>query len=69
MLVDFDDLNLSAVKEMCTAAVSQRGTGWLTTEETRKVLGAMKLPVQPGGIAHTADEAVMLAKKSAFQLP
>jgi hypothetical protein len=49
--------------------VSQRGTGWLTTEETRKVLGAMKLPVQPGGIAHTADEAVMLAKKSAFQLP
>jgi acyl-CoA synthetase (NDP forming) len=66
MLVDFDDLNLSAVKEMCTAAVSQRGTGWLTTEETRKVLGAMKLPVQPGGIAHTADEAVMLAKQIGF---
>lgn len=66
IVVDFDDLNLSAVKEICTAAVSQRGTGWLTTEETRKVLGAMKLPVQPGGIAHTADEAVTLANQIGF---
>ncbi|HEU4685852.1 MAG TPA: GNAT family N-acetyltransferase [Nitrospira sp.] len=66
MVVDFDDLNLSAAREVCTAAVTQRGNGWLTTEETRTVLSAMQLPVQPGGIAHTADHAGKLAKHIGF---
>src|SRR4029079_7043663 len=49
-------------------ALSQRGTGWLTTEETRGILNAMKLPVQPGGIAHTSDDAVALAEKIGYPI-
>ncbi len=60
---DFDDLDLSTARTLCTTALSQRGNGWLTTEETRSLLRAVKLPVQPGGVALTADEAVALAEK------
>ena len=35
----------------------------MTTEETRSLLRAVKLPVQPGGVALTADEAVAVAEK------
>jgi len=60
---DFDDLNLSTARTLCTTALSQRGNGWMTTEETRSLLRAVKLPVQPGGVALTADEAVAVAEK------
>lgn len=60
---DFDDLDLSTARTLCTTALSQRGNGWLTTEETRSLLRAVKLPVQPGGVALTADEAVAVAEK------
>lgn len=66
MVPDFDDLDLSAARRICSAALAERGTGWLTTEETRNVLAAMKLPVQPGGIACTADEAVRLAAQAGY---
>jgi acyl-CoA synthetase (NDP forming) len=66
MVPDFDDLELSAVRTICATAFSQRGAGWLTTEETRHVLSAMRLPVQSGGVGHTADEAVALARKIGF---
>jgi len=60
---DFDDLELSAVRTICGAALSQRGNSWLTTEETSSVLSAAQLPLQPGEVVHTADEAVALADK------
>ena len=60
---DFDDLELSVARTICAAAYTQRGAGWLTTEETRHVLRAIKVPLQPGGIAVTVDEAVALADK------
>src|SRR5262249_61736946 len=66
MVPDFDDLELSAAQKICTTALSQRGAGWLTTEETRSLLSAMKLPVQVGGVATTADEAVTLAKQIGY---
>jgi acyl-CoA synthetase (NDP forming) len=56
-------LELSTARTLCTTALSQRGNGWLTTEETRSLLSAVKIPVQPGGVALTADEAVALAEK------
>jgi len=68
MVPDFDDLDLSLVRTICASALSQRGTGWLTTEETRGILNAMKLPVQPGGIAHTSDDAVALAEKIGYPI-
>jgi acetyl coenzyme A synthetase (ADP forming)-like protein len=66
MVPDFDDLDLPLVRMICANALSQRGPGWLTTEETRILLNAMKLPIQPGGIARTSDEAVELANKIGY---
>src|SRR4029079_10353528 len=34
MLPDFDDLDLAAARTICAAALSQRGAGWLSVEET-----------------------------------
>jgi acetyl coenzyme A synthetase (ADP forming)-like protein len=59
---DFDDLNFSAVRKICADALSRRGAGWLSVEETRNILSAIRLPVQPGGVARTADEAAALAR-------
>jgi acetyl coenzyme A synthetase (ADP forming)-like protein len=66
MVPDFDDLDLSGARKICADALSGRGAGWLTTEETRNVLCAMRLPIQPGGVARTADEAAALAKQAGY---
>lgn len=66
MVPDFDDLDLAAAGAICTTALSKRGAGWLTTEETRDLLCAMKLPVQTGGVARTADEAAALAERVGY---
>ena len=66
MVPDFNDLDLATARTTCATAVSQRGPGWLTTEETRNVLNAIRLPVQPGGVAKTADEAATLARRIGY---
>ncbi len=66
MVPDFDDLDLAVARTTCATALSQRGTGWLTTEETRTILTAIRLPVQAGGVAKTADEAVALAHRVGY---
>lgn len=66
MVPDFDDLDLSTVRKICADALSCRGAGWLTTEETRRVLSAIRLPVQAGGVARTADEAVAMAGQAGY---
>jgi acetyl coenzyme A synthetase (ADP forming)-like protein len=66
MVPDFDDLNLPAVRTICADALSRRGAGWLSAEETRNVLSAIRLPVQPGGVARTADEAAALARQVGY---
>lgn len=63
---DFDDLDLAVARTTCVTALSQRGTGWLTTEETRTILTAIRLPVQAGGVAKTADEAAALADRVGY---
>ena len=63
---DFDDLHPAKARELCRKALHERGAGWLTTEETRAVLTTMGLPVAPGGLARTADEAEQLAQALGF---
>jgi acetyl coenzyme A synthetase (ADP forming)-like protein len=65
-IVDFDDLDLQEARRICSTALGQRGPGWLTTEETRRLLSAAGLPVQPGGVARTADEAAAVAQRIGF---
>jgi acyl-CoA synthetase (NDP forming) len=66
LMPDFDDLDLPAAREVCQKALAQREAGWLSAEETRTVLKAICLPVLPGGVATTADEAVDLARRIGF---
>jgi acyl-CoA synthetase (NDP forming) len=66
LLPDYQDLDLPLVREICAKALSQRGAGWLTTEETRSVLTAMGFPLPPGGVAQTEDDAVELARRVGF---
>jgi acetyl coenzyme A synthetase (ADP forming)-like protein len=65
MIPDYEDMDFAAVRHICRQALSQRGPGWLTTEETRALLKQVGLPVAPGGVARTADEAAQLAESLA----
>jgi acetyl coenzyme A synthetase (ADP forming)-like protein len=60
------DIDLSMVKSICAKALSERGSGWLTTGETHAILGAMNLPLVQGAMATSAEEAVKLAQKIGF---
>lgn len=63
---DFADLDLSAARAVCAEALKARGNGWLSLQETRTVLEAMHLPMAPGGMAATAEEAAAIASKIGF---
>jgi acetyl coenzyme A synthetase (ADP forming)-like protein len=66
MFLEFEDLKTHDAREICRRALQERGDGWLSTEETRQVLRAMGLPVVPGGVACTADEAADVARSLGF---
>lgn len=62
----YADGDLSKAKSICAKALSERGSGWLTTEETLAMLAAIKLPLVPATVATSAEEAVKLARKIGF---
>lgn len=66
MVPDFDDLDLPTVTRICHDALAARGDGWLTTAETRVLLSAMSIPLPPGGVATSAEEAALLAEQIGF---
>ncbi len=66
VIPDFDDIDPAAARRICGKAVEERGAGWLSAEEAREVLTVMRLPVAAGGVARTADEAVLLARDIGF---
>jgi acetyl coenzyme A synthetase (ADP forming)-like protein len=66
MLLEYDDANPQGARAICQRALAARGPGWLATGETRQLLAAMGLPVAPGGVAQSAEEAVQLAKDAGF---
>jgi len=63
---DFKDVRPESARTVCRKALHERGAGWLSTEETRTVLTVMGLPIAPGGVARTADEAESLAQALGF---
>jgi len=66
LIPDFDDLDLAGARAVCDKALANHGAGWLSAEETRQVLTAVRLPVPPGGVAATAEEAIELARRIGF---
>jgi acyl-CoA synthetase (NDP forming)/GNAT superfamily N-acetyltransferase len=63
---DLDDIDAASARGACRRAIEARGAGWLTADEARAVLRAMRLPVALGGVALTADEAAKLARSVGF---
>jgi acyl-CoA synthetase (NDP forming) len=66
LIPDFEDLDLPSARDVCRTALAQRGAGWLSAEETRAVLRAVRLPLPPGGVARTAEDAIELARRAGF---
>lgn len=66
MLPDYDDMDIGSAKAICEQALAGRGAGWLTAEEVRTLLAAARLPILPGGVAATADDAAGLARTIGF---
>ena len=66
MLLEYDDAQPQIARALCQQALTTRGAGWLATAETRQLLQAMGLPVAPGGVAHTAEDAITLAQEIGF---
>lgn len=66
MVPDFDDLDIPAINRICRDALAARGAGWLTVMETRAVLSAMAIPLPPGGLASSSEEAATLAAQIGF---
>jgi len=66
MIPDFEDLDLARATAICRQALSDRGGGWLSAQETRAVLTAARLPLPRGGLAATADEAATMARDLGF---
>ena len=62
----YPDADLDRAKAICAKALSGRGPGWLTSEETHALLAAMKLPLAQGRNATTVEEAVKLAREIGF---
>jgi acetyl coenzyme A synthetase (ADP forming)-like protein len=62
---DFPDMDLPAARALCKEQLA-KGGGWLSTEDSRLVLQAVRLPVAAGGVAGTADEAAALAERLGF---
>ncbi len=68
VFLEFDDAHPQVAGDICRQGLDTCGAGWLATDETRQVLLAMGLPVAPGGVARTADEAVERAKGIGFPM-
>jgi acetate---CoA ligase (ADP-forming) len=63
---EFPDFDRAQARSVCRLALASRGPGWLTTREARRLLAAAGLPLAPGGVAATAEEAAALARHFGF---
>lgn len=63
---DLAEIDTETAGLVCRTALAQRGDGWLSAEETRKVLSAVKLPMPAGGVATTAEQAAEIANSIGY---
>jgi acetyl coenzyme A synthetase (ADP forming)-like protein len=57
----FDDLDSAGAREICRGAAQARGTDWLTTEETERVLESVGIFPVPTVLTRSAEDAVSVA--------
>lgn len=65
-ILAYTDVDLATAKAICARALTDRGSGWLTTDETYALLAALKVPVVQSSVATSAEEAVKLARRIGF---
>jgi acyl-CoA synthetase (NDP forming) len=63
---DFEDIDLSAARDVCRKALARHGSAWLSAEDTWAVLNAARLPLVPMRVARTVEEAVDAANQIGF---
>ncbi len=56
------DQDIEGIRAICSDALRARGDGWLSVEQARRVLELARIPVAPGGVATTSEQAVRLAR-------
>jgi acyl-CoA synthetase (NDP forming) len=61
VIIDFDDIDSRAARAICQRTLKERGAGWLSADEARQLLTAFALPLPPGGLCRTADQAAEVA--------
>jgi acetate---CoA ligase (ADP-forming) len=66
IIPDFEDIDPKAARNICLAALQERGPGWLTAQECRDVLKAMRSPLPEGGVATSANQAANVADKVGY---
>ena len=66
LIPSYSDANLSTAKTICAKALSDCGSGWLTTEDTYSLLGAIKVPIVESHMAGTVEDAMRLARKIGY---
>jgi acyl-CoA synthetase (NDP forming) len=57
----FDDVDTDRCRAICRKALSERGEGWLKTDEIAGILHAIGVHAAASALAHSADEAEALA--------
>ena len=62
----FDRMRIREARDLCREVVRMRGDSWLTTSELHQLLHAADLKLAPAVLAHSADEAVALARVFGF---
>ncbi|MDX1566224.1 MAG: GNAT family N-acetyltransferase [Longimicrobiales bacterium] len=63
---EFGDQRLEEARSLCRDILEERGEGWLSVEESRRVLEMAGLTVAPGGVGRSANEAVEIAREVGF---
>ena len=66
IIFDFDNIRPQEARAICEQVLRLQAASWLSSEETRSVLSAFGLPVPPGGICRSADDAAALARQIGF---
>lgn len=65
-LVEFPNMELAASRTLCREAVTRGGPGWLSADDTRKLLLSAGFSLPAGGVARTADQAGHIARTIGF---
>ncbi len=66
VIPDFEDTDPKAARQVCLNVIEERGGSWLSAQESRQVLNAMRLPLPQSGVAKDPDEAAEIAEKIGF---